>query len=179
MMLLVMFVEQGTRLALFFLLVPRLQFAGILLATVAALAVKDVVGWLLNHRYILPLRLSLHAALLAPLCAGAVNYALWKGVVTLLPPADSLQVLLLVCVASATSFLVTFFVCGLAGGYGPSALDEFARAAQMCTFMRGMARAMSWCAHAGARLSPLRPRDPAWRDEAYAEAAELDAAAVR
>lgn len=174
-MLLVMLLEQGSRLLLFLALVPRLHFAGIFLATLGALAIKDVAGWWINHKTILPLRLSFHATLVAPGLAGLCNYSLWTLVVHWLPLQNSAHVLGLIAVASATSFFVTFFACGLAGGYDATALEEFHQAARMCTFLQPLARGMAACAQRGADLSPLKLRDLAWRDEAYAEAEQLDA----
>lgn len=169
-----MFAEQGSRLIFFFLLVPRFHFAGIFLATGSALAVKAIFGWVINHRTIVPLRLSGWGTLGAPTLAGVVNWVLWAGVVRAWDPQSNVQVLVLLCVASAVSFFLCFFVCGLCAGYDEAALGELRQAADMCTFVRPMARAMSACAHAGARLGPMKARPLPFTETAYQEAAELD-----
>jgi len=175
----VLLVEQLTRLGLFFLLVPELQFGGIVIATPAALVVKAIVGWSLNHRRIVPLRLSLWATFGAPAIAGAVNYGIWRALVELVPLASVGGMLGLVCVASAASFFVVFFVVGLAGGYDAQALEELEQASAMMVVLRPVGRALSGAARFGARLARWRVAPLPFADEARAEAAELDDTARR
>jgi O-antigen/teichoic acid export membrane protein len=67
---LVMLIEQGLRLLLLLLLVPRLQFVGIYFALNLALVLKCAIGWWLNHRRIVPLVVPLRVTVLIPLLAG-------------------------------------------------------------------------------------------------------------
>src|SRR5262249_55009678 len=73
----VMLIEQGTRLALMYPLIQRLQFATLYVAGIVALSLKAVVAHAANHKLIVPLRLPPWTSLGAPLAAGAVNYGLW------------------------------------------------------------------------------------------------------
>jgi len=175
----VMLVEQGSRLALFLLLVPRFQFAGILGATLAATVVKAVVGWTVNHRLVVPLRLSVWSTFAAPAVAGVANYAVWRAFVAFAHPSTSPGVLALMCAASASSFFVTFFVCGAAGGFDGAALGELREASRMTSFGRALAGAFSAVAHAGARACPFPVPSLSTEAAARAEASELDQASAR
>ena len=175
--ILVMAIEQGLRLALYYVLIPRMQFAGIWVATLIALTVKAIVAWTINHVRILPFTLPLWTALGAPLAAGAINYGVWMLLVRLLAPGHWYTVLVLFFAAGAASFLVTFFSCGLVGGFDRAALDELDAAARMSALVRPICRFLAGAGRLGARLSPFPIRQLALAAEAAAEASEIDAAA--
>jgi O-antigen/teichoic acid export membrane protein len=174
----VMLIEQAIRLALFLLLVPRLQFAGIYIAMLVALAAKAVLAWTINHRAIVPLRAPAWATLGAPLLAGAANYVVWTGIVRAVAPAHASSILVLFFIAGAGSFAICLFACGLLGGFDETAIDELTRAAEMSTFVRPLCRGLVAFARRGARLAPIRARALPMCAPAYAEAAALDEAAV-
>ncbi len=170
-------IEQALRLSLYVVLVPRMQFAGIYVAELLALSTKAVVAWTVNHRRILPLELPPWVTLGAPACAGAVNYALWHGLVLWLDPTHAVSVLLLFFVAGAGSFCVCLFACGLFGGLDATALSELDQAARMSSLVRPLTLFLALCARAGARLSPLSPPVLALAEDARIEAEALDATA--
>ena len=174
-----MLIEHGSRLGMLLVLVPRLGFAGLLLASVGGFTVKTVLGWTLNHLTIVPLRLSLFGNFVGPAAAGLVNYALWWAVMALWAPTSTAAVLGFMCVASALSFFVCFWVAGMAGGYDAVAIQELRAAGQMVSFAGPLARSLSVVARTGARWGLQRPglRDLAVR--AQEEAAELDLAASK
>ncbi|HEY3997819.1 MAG TPA: oligosaccharide flippase family protein [Candidatus Xenobia bacterium] len=174
--LITMGVEQGSRLLLFLVLVPRFQFAGVFMATGLALVIKGVFGWTLNHLTIVPLQVARWQTLGASALVGVVNFALWKAVFTAWMPGSDLAVVLGLGVASGMSIFLGFFVYGLAGGLDTVALQELAQAADMCTFVPTICRTIVRCASLGARLAPWRPGVPALAALAFQEAAELDAA---
>jgi hypothetical protein len=78
------------------------------------------------------------------------------------------------CVAAGLSFLVTFFVAGLAGGYDREALAELDDATEMTSMpLRLVAAALTAAARAGARLCPVEVRLLPYTREALAEADDL------
>jgi O-antigen/teichoic acid export membrane protein len=173
-LLALMYTEYGVRFALIILLVPRIGFLGLLVSGLSATLFKAVLSWTVNHFTLVPFRISLSASLIAPAAAGLVNYLLWAGVLVAWAPPTAGGVLALICVAAGLSFLVTFFVAGLAGGYDPAVLDEMREATDMISpVLRPIARALSAVAHHGARLSPLAPRPLSFTNEALAEAEDL------
>jgi O-antigen/teichoic acid export membrane protein len=173
-LLALMYTEYGVRIGLIVVLVPRMGFTGLIVAGVAATLLKAVLSWIVNHKTLVPFRISIRAALLAPAAAALANYLLWRGVLTAWAPTSVIAVLSLLCIASGLSFLVTFFVAGLAGGYDEAVLEEMRDAASMtASFLNPIARAMSAVAHAGARLSPLRLAPLPFTAEADAEAEDL------
>jgi O-antigen/teichoic acid export membrane protein len=173
-LLALMYTEYGVRIGLIVVLVPRFGFTGLIAAGLLATALKAVLSWTVNHRTLVRFHLSPRAALLAPAVAGAANYLLWKGILVAWAPGSVAGVLALLCVAAGLSFLVTFLVAGLAGGFDEAVLEELRDAAAMISpVLRPVARAVSAAAHAGARLSPITPRPLPMTAEADAEAEDL------
>ena len=173
-LLALMYIEYGVRIGLIVVLVPRMGFMGLVAAGLTATALKAVLSWVVNHRTLVPFHVSLRSALLAPAIAGAANYFLWLGVLAAWAPASVPGVLALMCVAAGLSFLVTFFVAGVAGAYDRAALEELAEAGEMTTMpLRIVARALTWAARAGARLCPVEVRPLPFTNEALAEADDL------
>lgn len=169
----IMLLEQGVRLLLLLLLVPRLQFTGLYIATLLALTFKCVLAWVVNHKLIVRLRLPLWQTLGAPALAGLGNYAVWWTVSRVLAPHSTTAVLLLFFVAGATSFAIGLFVSGLVGGIDPAAQRELEDGAQMSALMRPLARILAGAARLGSSLSPWPARTTSLAAEAAAEAAEL------
>lgn len=170
----IMLLEQGARLLLLVLLVPRFQFLGIYLALICALLLKVTAAWTLNHRRIVPLTLPLWPALGAPALAGLLNYALWRGVVALWGPTTTGAVLALFFVTGAGTIVFGFFAYGLVGGLDAAARRELGQAGRLSAVLGPLCQALAAAAEAGARLSPLRPSPPAVWQAAQAESLELD-----
>jgi O-antigen/teichoic acid export membrane protein len=149
--------EQLARLALFWLLIPRLQLVGVLLAVVGTLVLKAVVGWTLIHRWIVRVRVPLWSAVLAPLAAGGLNFGLWRILVELLSAGGlaslgrwgALGTMLAASVAALPSCL---WLMGLLGGYDPKALGELVGAAEMAGALSPVARRLAAMARHGAAL---------------------------
>jgi O-antigen/teichoic acid export membrane protein len=175
----VMLIEQGTRLGLFALLLPRFQFAGIYMAMLLALVLKAVVAWWVNHETILPLELPAWTGVAAPLLAGAVNFVCWRAAVALVDPQTPTAVLALFFAAGVGSFFVCFFACGLLGGLDEQALVELRAAADMSALVRPICRALAASARAGTRLCPRATRTPRLAVDAAAEVAALESSATR
>ena len=169
----VMLIEQGLRLTLLLVLVPRLQFAGMYAAMLTALCVKCALGWTLNHRRVMPLELPLWPSLGAPLCAGVLTFLVLRGLVLVCAPTATWAVLALFFVGGAASFLLSFFGCALAGGFDRAALEELHQAAEMSALVRPISRVLVGAAALGARLSPRPPAVRPLSADAAREALEL------
>lgn len=175
----VMLVEQGVRLVLLLLLVPRLQFTGIYVATLLALSLKCIFSWVINHKLIVRLRLPLWQTIGAPAAAGLGNYAVWWTASRVLGPQSTTAVLLLLFVAGATSFAIGLFISAAVGGIDQAAQRELDDGAQMSALMRPLCRILAGAARLGSRVAPWPAQTTSLTAEAIAEAAELGPAALR
>lgn len=169
----VMLIEQGLRLMLLLIFVPRLQFLGIYVALLLALILKCVIGWWLNHRRIVSLHVPVKVTVLLPLFAGLVNFLCWRGVVLLVSPTSWLGMMTLFFVAGAGSFVVGFFALGLLGGLDQQAVRELSQAATMSALVRPICVVLSESAQLGSRLSPWPATESPLVAPALLEAAEL------
>lgn len=154
---LLMFLEQGIRLGLFFVLIPRLQIAGIFVALLLTLLFKAVLGWFLIDRLVVRLRVPLWSAVVAPHLAGALSFLLWRAALALLghEPGRAAVVALTV-VAGVAAFPLGLWLLGFLGALSDAAaLRELTHGAGMATGFRGVARLLVRAAAAGARHSPL------------------------
>jgi O-antigen/teichoic acid export membrane protein len=145
--------EQIARITLIWLLLPSLGFAGIFVAMMAGIALRLTVGWSLIHRRVLRITLWPWSSVGAPLAAGAIVYAALVGAAALLPATRAAAVALF-AVAALGAFPVGFFVAGAIGGFDPAAVDDLARAAELASAMRPIARVLARAGAAGARLIP-------------------------
>lgn len=169
--------EQVLRIALFWVLVPRYQLAGVLIGMLLTLALKAVVGWIMINRAVVRLALPPWPTVMAPLLAGAVNWALWESAARLVGGASRPALLCLMVIGGMTSFPLCFFFCGLLGGFDERALAELARGADMASLFRPAARSLLWAARLGARRALLPARYPeALLLAADREAREIEAA---
>ncbi len=169
----VMLVEQGLRLLLLLLLVPRLQFVGIYFALNLALVLKCVIGWWLNHRRIVPLKIPLRVTVLIPLLAGACNFVIWRGLVMVIAPSSWLTMMVLFFVAGAGSFVIGFFAMG---GLDRQAVRELTQAATMSAVVRPICMVLCAAARLGVRISPWPATELSLTEAALAEAKDLRAA---
>jgi O-antigen/teichoic acid export membrane protein len=176
---LVMLIEQGLRLLLLVLLVPRFQFVGIYFALNIALILKCAIGWWLNHRRIVPLQIPLRVTVLIPLCAGACNFLVWRGLVMLIAPTSWLTMMVLFFVAGAGSFVIGFFAVGLLGGIDRQATRELTQAATMSALVRPICEVLAGAAALGTRLSPWPATELSITEAALTEARELAVAAPK
>jgi O-antigen/teichoic acid export membrane protein len=175
----VMLIEQVIRIALFWLLIPLLQFVGMYVAILGTIALKCVVGWICNHVLIVKLRFYFWQMVAAPALAGLALYAVWRGVAFVPVFHGFWPVLVLFVVATPLSLLGGFFLMGLAGGFDAAAIEELEQAAGMSVTLRFAAGWFTRAGVAGHRLSPLRDRFPITiAAEAQQEAEELEAAAA-
>ncbi|MBI2896072.1 MAG: lipopolysaccharide biosynthesis protein [Deltaproteobacteria bacterium] len=166
--------EQVLRIALLFILVPRFGAAGLFAAIVLSLSTKTLVAWWLNHRVVLPLRVSLWQSLGAPVAAGAILYVLLAGLVAVVDPTSPSGAQAVFYGGAVGAIAAALFVLGIVGGLDADGLGEIDRAARMTPVLSPIARLFALGARAGARLSPWHGRfpQPASAD-AHGEAEEL------
>lgn len=172
----IMLVEQGLRLSLLLLLVPRFQFIGIYMAALSALVIKCAAAWAWNHRSIVPLRVAWRGTIGAPLLVAICNFLLWRGVTAALlwlGWSGAGAAIALFFVAGAGSMLFCFFLMGLCGGIDPTLRQELAQAVQLSAVLRPVCHLLAGAAAWGARLSPLSPSPPPMWEQAQQEAAQL------
>lgn len=166
--------EQVFRLLLFVVLVPSLQVTGLYVAILVSLSLKTIIAWWLNHRRIMPLRLSTWQSIGAPVATGALLWLVLRGATVLLAPSGSTGAQALFYGGAAAAILASFFVLALVGGLDEDGLDEIERASHMTALFAPISRTLAAAARAGARLSPLHGRFPQpAATEGLAEAKEL------
>ncbi len=156
--------EQLLRLALSFLLLPRLGLAGLFLASAIAAAAKTacVLGHV--HLRLLPITLPARAVLLGPLAAGLavglLSRALVGGGVALGLPSAAFAL------AALLTFPVAFVAAALVGAFEPGARAELAAALTMLPLPRLVTPLASALLHAtelGARIGPQVADHPVTR----------------
>ena len=168
--------EQGLRIGLALLLLPRLQITALIVAYFIALLTKDVVAYFVNDRLCFRQGFYVWPSLVAPLLAGAVHYAVlrWIGGFIWQGAGDQVSSVLLFLVAILPSYPLYVFCYALFGGWDEATLGEVRQAVRLCSFMRPLAWVFWAASAAGARLSPLHGRFPIpIRAEALAEAETL------
>jgi len=171
--------EQALRIALMFVLVPRLQLLGLILAYCVALPVKDVASWLVNKLVLFRYRIYWWQSAGAPLLAAVANMALLRLLGSVLWQGDQVTSVVLFLVALLPSLGVYCFFNGLCGGWDDLGLAELRRAAAMSSLGKPIAWSIYHTSRWGARLSPLHNRFPiGLTAEAEAEAASLTAEKV-
>ena len=171
--------EQALRILLMFLLVPRFQLLGLILAYCVALPVKDVAAWLVNRAVLFRYRIYWWQSAAAPLLAGAANCLLLRLLGNVLWRGDQLTSVLLFFIALLPSLGVYCFFNGLLGGWDDDGLAELRRAAGMSSLGKPVAWAIYYACKWGARLSPLHGRFPIdLYADAQAEGASLTAEKV-
>jgi len=171
--------EQTLRIVLMFLLLPRFQLLGLIMAYCVALPAKDIVAWIVNHKLIVPLRLYLWQTIVAPTLAAALNYlVLWQFGNWIWSPAQVPSVILFV-VGLVFSFPLYAFFSGLLGGWDEAGLEEFRRSVGLASLAKPYAWLIYHGCRLGARISPLHGRFPIdLYEAAEAEAASLTAEKV-
>jgi O-antigen/teichoic acid export membrane protein len=151
----ILFGEQLMRVVLFYLLIPRLGFAGIFVAVLVTIVLKAAVSWTVTHRKIVRLVAWPWTSTLAPLTAGALVYLLLVGAAALMPATRPTAIALFV-VAALGAFPLGFFFAGAVRGLDLAALDELDGAAELAGAMRPVAYLLARSARLGARIIGAR-----------------------
>ena len=90
-------------LALFVVLVPPFQITGLYVSILLSLSLKTVVAWWLNHRRIVPLRLSAWQSFGAPVLAGLTLWLALHALAWSLGPVGSIGAQALFYAGAATA----------------------------------------------------------------------------
>ncbi|MFH1131858.1 MAG: lipopolysaccharide biosynthesis protein [Pseudomonadota bacterium] len=152
--------EQGLRIGLFWLLIPRWQFYGFYMALLVGIIIKVVLAWTVNHRLIVRLRIFPWQMFIAPALAGFANYAILKMGAAFLGLSGRIEVMIVFFLAALLSFLICFFCCGLFGGFDTKLTEELEQASKMTGPIRPLTSLLFLAAKAGWTLSPIHNRFP-------------------
>lgn len=166
--------EQVIRVVLALFLLRRYQINALIIAYFVGLLSKDIVAYVVNHRFCFPQRFYTWQSLGAPLLAGAAHYAVLRWLTGLLWQGDQVSSVLIFFIGILPSFPLFAFFYGLFGGWDDETLAEVRAAVALTAFVRPLAW-LFWAASAvGSRLSPLHGRFPIGiRSAALAEAHSL------
>jgi O-antigen/teichoic acid export membrane protein len=166
--------EQAIRIALIFLLIGRFQIYALVISYMIALLLKDIVGYVVNHRVNFPLHLYRWQTFAAPLLAGVVHYCILRFTTGLLWKNDSMSSILIYVIGVVLSFPLYSFLYGVFGGWDDNTLDDFHRAVSISNFARPVTWLFWKASTIGAHISPLHGRFPVRiYDEAMQEASTL------
>ena len=148
--------EQLIRIALATIFIARFQIWALIGAYFIGLLAKDVVSFVVSDRLCFRQRLYAWPALVAPLLAGVVHYAILRWLTGLIWRGDQITSVLVFFVGIFLSFPLFAFLYGLFGGWDEAGLGELRRGAELAGPMRPLAQAFWWSSQLGARVSPLR-----------------------
>jgi len=166
--------EQIIRISLVLLLIGRFQIYALVIAYTIALLLKDIVGYLVNHKLNFPLHLYLWQTFAAPLLAGVVHYFILRTLTGLVWRNDAGTSILIYIIAIGLSFPLYSFLYGLFGGWDDNTLGDFHRAVNISNFAKPITWLFWKTSSLGARISPLHGRFPVnIFDEAMEEARTL------
>jgi O-antigen/teichoic acid export membrane protein len=166
--------EQVLRIALLFVLIERYQVNALVIAYIIALLIKDVVGYIVNHKINFPLHLYLWQTFAAPLLAGMAHYFILRSLTGLLWNRDIGSSILIYVIGLVLSFPLYSFFYGLFGGWDDNTLNDFHRAVNISNFARPVTWLFWKTSAIGAQISPLHGRFPvAIYTEAMQEADSL------
>jgi O-antigen/teichoic acid export membrane protein len=150
--------EQVIRVTLAAIFVTRFQIWALIGAYFVGLLTKDVASFLINDRICFRQRLYVWPALIAPLLAGAVHFALLRWLSGLIWQGDQITSVLVLFIGILLSFPLFSFLYALFGGWDGPGLAELRRGAGLAGPMRPLALAFWWSSEMGQRVSPLRGR---------------------
>jgi hypothetical protein len=166
--------EQTIRIALVFLLIGRFQIYALVMAYIIALTLKDIVGFIVNHKVNFPLHLYLWQTFAAPMLAGVAHYFVLRYLTGLVWKNDAGTSILIYIIAITLSFPLYSFFYGLFGGWDNNTLDDFHRAVNISNFAKPITWLFWKTSSIGARISPLHGKFPVKiYDEAMQEADSL------
>ena len=166
--------EQTIRITLILLLIGHFQIYALIIAYMVALLLKDIVGYIVNHKFNFPLHLYLWQTFAAPLLAGVVHYFILRFLTGLIWKNDAGTSILIYIIAIVLSFPLYSFFYGLFGGWDHNTLNDFHRAVNLSSFARPITWLFWKTSSLGARISPLHGRFPVKiYDEAMQEADSL------
>jgi O-antigen/teichoic acid export membrane protein len=166
--------EQTVRIALVFLLIGRFQIYALVMAYIIALTLKDIVGYIVNHKINFPLHLYLWQTFAAPMLAGVAHYFVLRELTGLVWKNDAGTSILIYIIAITLSFPLYSFFYGLFGGWDNNTLNDFHRAVNISNFAKPITWLFWKTSSIGARISPLHGKFPVKiYDEAMQEADAL------
>ncbi len=161
--------EQVIRITLILLLIGHFQIYALIIAYMIALLLKDIIGYIVNHKINFPLHLYLWQTFAAPLLAGVVHYFILRTLTGLIWNNNAGTSILIYIIAVTLSFPLYSFFYGLFGGWDDNTLADFHRAVNISNFAKPITWLFWKTSSLGAHISPLHGRFPV---KIYAEAME-------
>jgi O-antigen/teichoic acid export membrane protein len=152
--------EQVIRITLVLLLIGRFQIYALIYAYMIALLLKDIVGYIVNHKINFPLHLYFWQTFAAPLLAGVTHYFILRFLTGLVWKNDAGTSILIYIIAIGLSFPLYSFFYGLFGGWDDNTLGDFHRAVNISNFAKPITWLFWKTSAIGARISPLHGRFP-------------------
>ncbi len=170
--------EQAVKIAVAWVLVPRIGLWGIIIASLGGTILAKVASsWWLVNRSILRVHVPWWQAVVAPLIAAVVVGTVVRVVSVLVWTPTPARSFALVLGALAFGTPAILFLTALLGGWDANTLRELHESIELTGSSRWLVRIFFRFPALGARLSPLHGRFPvAAFEPAAREAAELTAA---
>ncbi|TXT53427.1 MAG: conserved membrane protein of unknown function [Promethearchaeota archaeon] len=155
-------IEQVTRITIMFLLVIIFNdMIWVIIAYWPAVALKDLVGWIIVRKKISNFKIYPYKTFVAPMLSALINgvllYFLGSFIFSI-DMGDKIINTAIIFLLGVFLFMYLYsFLDGLFGGYDDNTLKEFERASNMVKAkgLRGMSRALYKMAAFGAKMSPL------------------------
>jgi O-antigen/teichoic acid export membrane protein len=166
--------EQIVRVVLVLLMIGKLQIYALVAAYMVALMLKNIIGFLVNHRFNFRQRIFVWQTFVAPMLAGVVHYFIIRYVTGLLWKNNAGTSMLIFIVGVVLSFPLYSFFYGIFGGWDNNTLEDFHRAVRISSYAKPITWLFWKTSALGARISPLHGRFPVKTYEAaMQEANEL------
>lgn len=166
--------EQIVRIALVLLMIGKLQIYALVAAYMVALMLKNIIGFIVNHRVNFRQRLFVWQTFIAPLLAGVVHYFIIRYLTGLIWKNNAGTSMLIFIIGVVLSFPLYSFFYGLFGGWDNNTLEDFHRAVKISNFAKPITWLFWKTSALGARISPLHGKFPVKTyEEAMQEANSL------
>jgi O-antigen/teichoic acid export membrane protein len=164
--------EQFIRIVLAYILMPHFQINALIIAYIVAIAIKDIVAYIANHKLCFPQRFYFWQSFAAPILAGVAHFVILRWITGLIWDGGQITSVLILTIAILPSYPLYAFLYGLFGGWDDATLEEVHRTVEISSITKPFAW-LFWKATAlGARISPIHNRFPITNRQAAQEEAE-------
>jgi O-antigen/teichoic acid export membrane protein len=166
--------EQGLRVILLFLFLPRFGLWGLYYSYIPGIITKNIVGFVLIRKKISRFSLSFMQTTFVPLVSGICLYGMLFGITSFFSPEILWINALLFFGALLLGFIVYGFLTGLLGGWDSNTITEFQKGLAMTKSTHMFFRPLFIATSLGYRFSPVKDRFSLKEfSEAAVEAQEL------
>jgi O-antigen/teichoic acid export membrane protein len=160
-------IEQSVRATLLFLLIPKFQMMGVLLAYIPALVTKNTFMWIVIRKKVVAPKIYFNVVWISPAISAIIvalvvklfDSLLWTApVLEAISPIGATAILFLGALFGGLYLYV--FISGVLGHWDKNTLQELDKAAKMVKVVGFLARGMYKAARAGYKVSPFKERWP-------------------